>query len=146
MDMGDEEGWALKNWCFWTVVLEKTLENPLDSKKIKAASPKGNQSWIFIRRTDAEAPTLWLPAVKSWLIGKDPYARKDWGQKEKGVTDDEIVGWHHRLNGYEFEQAPEDSEGWGSLVCYRPWGCKELDMTKWLNNNKNTFLPVFCFE
>ena len=98
-----------KNWCFWTVVLEKTLESPWDSKEIKLVNPKGNQAWIFIGRTDAEAPILWSPYVKSQLIGKDPGAGKDWGQK-KGATEDEMVGWHHRLNGHEFEQTLGDSE------------------------------------
>ena len=103
-----KESWAPKNWCFWTVVLEKTLESPLDSKEIKPIYPKGNQSWIFIGRTDAEAETLrlWPPDAKSWLIWKDPDAGKDWRWEEKGATEDDLmVGWHHRLNGYEFEQA-----------------------------------------
>ena len=96
---------ALKNWSFWTVVLEKTLESPLDSKEIQPVHPKGNQSWIFIGRTDVEAetPILWLPDVKSWLIWKDPDAGENWRQEEKGTTEDEMVGWHHRLNGHEFE-------------------------------------------
>ena len=100
-----KESWAPKNWCFWTVVLEKTLESPLDCKEIQPVHPKGNQSWIFIVRTDAEAeaPICWLPDVKSWLIGKDRDAGKYWGQEEKGTTEDEIVGWHHRLSGHEFE-------------------------------------------
>ena len=100
------------NWCFWTVVLEKTLESPLDCKEIKPVNPKGNQSWIFIGRTDAEAeaPILWQPDVKNWLIWKDPDAGKDWGQERKGMTEHVMVGWHHRLNGREFEQAP--GVGW----------------------------------
>ena len=100
-----EESWVPKNWCFWTVVLEKTLESPLDYKKIKPVHPKGNQSWIFTGRTDAEAetPILWPPEVKNWLIGKDPDAGKDWRQEEKGTTEDAMVGWHHRVNGHEFE-------------------------------------------
>ena len=100
-----KESWALKNWCFWTVVLEKTLESPLDCKEIKPVHPKGNRSWIFTGRTDAAAETriLWLPDAKNWLIGKDPDAGKDWRQKEKGTTEDEMVGWHHWLNGQEFE-------------------------------------------
>ena len=100
-----EESWAPKNWCFWTVVLEKTLESPLDSKEIQAVHPKGDQSWVFIGRMDveAEAPILWPPHAKSWLIGKDPNAGKDWRQEEKGTTEDEMVGWHHQLNGDEFE-------------------------------------------
>ena len=100
--------WALKNWCFWTVVLEKTLESPLDCKEIQPVHPKGNQSWLFIGRTDTEAetPVLWPPDVKNWLIGKDPDAGKDWRQEEKGMTEDEMVEWHHWLDGHEFEQAP----------------------------------------
>ena len=100
-----KESWALKNWCFWTVVLEKTLESPLDCKEIKPVNPKGNHSWAFIGRPDAEAetPILWPPDMTSWLIWKDPDAGKDWRQEEKGTTEDEMVGWHHRLNGHEFE-------------------------------------------
>ena len=114
----------MKNWCFWTVVLEKTLESPLDSKEIKPVNPKGNQSWIFIGRTDAEAelPILWAPNVKSLLTGKDPDAGKDWGQEEKGMTEDEMVGWQYWLNGCDFEQTPGNSEGQGSLACCSPWG------------------------
>ena len=99
-----EEGWAPKNWCFWTVVLEKTLESPLDCKEVQAVHPKGNQSWVFIGRTDVEAetPTFWSPDAKSWLIWKDPDAGNDWGQEEKGMTEDEMVGWHHWLNGHGF--------------------------------------------
>ena len=106
----------LKNLCFWTVVLEKTLENSLHSKKIKPVNPKGNQPWLFIGRTDAEvkAPILWPPDAKSWLIGKDSDAGKHWGKEEKGTTEDEMVGWHHWLHGYQFEQTPGDSEGQGS--------------------------------
>ena len=120
------------------MVLEKTLESPLDCKKIQPVHPKGDQSWVFIGRTDAEAeaPILWPPDVKSQLTGKDPDAGKDRIQEEKGMTEDEMVGWHHRLNGHEFGQAPGDGEGQGSLVCCSPWGCKELDMTKRLNSNK----------
>ena len=100
-----KESWALKNWCFWTVVLEKTLDSPLDCKEIQPVHPEGSQSWIFIGRTDAEAetPVLWPPDVKNWLIWKDPDARKDWGREEKGTTEDEMAGWHHRLNGHESE-------------------------------------------
>ena len=122
------EHWGI-NWCFWTVVLEKTLENPLDSREIKPVNPKENQPWTLIGRTDAEAPIFWPPDVKSLLIRKVPSAGKDWRQKEKGATDDEMVGWHPRLNRHEFEQAPEDSEGEGSLVCYNPWSCKKSDRT-----------------
>ena len=100
-----EESWEPKNWCFWTVVLEKTLETPLDCKEIQPVHPKGYQSWVFIGRTDAEAetPILWPPHAKSWLIGKDPDAGRDWGQEEKGTTENEMAGWHHRLAGHEFE-------------------------------------------
>ena len=99
-----KESWAPKNWCFWTVVLEKTLESPLDYKEIQPVHPKGAQSWVFIGRTDVEAetPILWSPDSKGWLIGKDPDAGKDWGQEEKGTTEDKMVGWHHWLNGHEF--------------------------------------------
>ena len=122
--MDHKEGWVLKNWCFWTVMLEKTLESPLDSKEIKPANRKGNQPWIFIGRTDieAETPILWLPDVKSWLIEKDPNAGKDGGQEEKGMTEAEMVGWHHQLNCHEFEQILGDSEVQESLACCSPWG------------------------
>ena len=120
-----KESWALKNWCFWTVVLEKTPEDPLDSKEIKPVNPKGRQPWIFTGRTEAEAevPILWPPDGKSWLAGKDPDAGKDWRQ-EKGMTEDEMAGWHPWLNGHEFEQALGDSEGQGSLSCCSLWGCR----------------------
>ena len=100
-----KESWVLKNWCFWTVVLEKTLESALDCKEIQPVHPRGNQSWIFFGRTDAEAetPILWPPDAKTWLIGKDPDAGKDWRWEEKGMTEDEMVGWHHQLNGHEFQ-------------------------------------------
>ena len=103
-DLDYKVSWALKNWCFWTVVLEKTLASPLDSKEIQPVHPKGNQSWIFIGRTDVEAetPILWPPDVKNWLIGKGPDPRKDWRREEKGTTEDEMVGWHHWLKGHEF--------------------------------------------
>ena len=123
-ELDHKESWVLKKWCFWTVVLEKTLERPLDSKEIKPVNPKGNQPWIFIGRTDAEAPILWPPDAKNWLIGKDPDAGKDWRQAEKGTTEDEVVGWHHRLNGPEFGQAPGFGNGQGSLVCCSPRGCR----------------------
>ena len=117
-----------------TVVLEKTLESPLDYKEIQPVHPKENQVWIFIERTDAEAetPVFWLPDAKNWLIGKDPVAGKDWRQ-EKGMTEDEMVGWHHRLNGHEFEQALGVGDGQRTLACFSPWGHKELDMTEQLN-------------
>ena len=122
-DLDHKEGWAPKNWCFRTVVLEKTLESPLDTKDIKPVNPRGNHLWLFIGRTDAEAevPILWPPDAKSWLIGKDPDAGKDWGQ-EKGTTENEMVEWHHQLNGHEFEQALGNDDGQGSLACYSPWG------------------------
>ena len=110
-----------ERWCFWTVVLEKTLESPLDCKEVQPVNLKGNQSWIFIGRTDAEAAILWPPDAKGWLTGKDPGAGKDW-KKEKGMTEDEVAGWHHRLHGHEFEQTPGDSERQGSLACCSPWG------------------------
>ena len=127
-----KESWVPKNWCFWTVVLEKTLESPLGCKKIKPVNPKGNQSWIFIRRTDAEAdaPILWPPDAKNWLIWKEPDAGKDWRRK-KGTIEDEMAGWHHRLYGSEFVQSPGVGDGQGSLACYSPWGRKELD-SNWL--------------
>ena len=130
--------WALKNWCFWTVVLEKILESPLCSKENKPVYPKGNQSWIFIGRTDAEAetPILWLPDANNWLIGKDPNAGKDWREGEKGMTEDEMVGWHQWLNGHEFEQAPRVGDGQGSLACCSPWDCKESDTTEQLNSTQ----------
>ena len=130
-----KESRVQKNWCFSTVVLGKTLESPLDCKEIKPANTKGNQSWIFIGRTDAEAetPILWSPDVKNWLIGKDPDAGKDWRQEQKGTTENEMVGWHHHLYGHDLEQAPGVGDGQGSLVCCSPWGCKESDMTEWLN-------------
>ena len=138
-ELDHKEGWTVENWCFWTVVLEKTLESPLNCKGVKLVNPKGNQPWIFIRRTDAgvEAPILWPPNEKSWLIRKDPDAGKDWRQEEKGMIEDELVGWHHRLNAPEFEQTLGDSEGQERLVCCSPWGHKELNMTDWLNNNNS---------
>ena len=130
-----KESWARKNWCFWTVMLEKTLESPLDCKEIQSVHPKGNQSWIFIGRTDAEAetPVLWAPDSKNWLLGKDPDGGKDWRQEEKGMTEDEMIGWHHRLNGHEFEKPLGVGDGQGSLVCCSTWDCKESDTTAWLN-------------
>ena len=130
-----EESWALKNWWFWTVVLEKTLESPLDCKEIQTVHPKGDQPWVFIGRTDAEAetPILWLPHAKSWLIEKDPDARRGWGQEEKGTTEDEMAGWHHRLDAHEFGWTPGVGDGQGGLVCCDSWGHKESDMTERLN-------------
>ena len=127
--------WTLKNWCFWTVVLEKTLESPLDCKEIQPVHPKGDQSWVFIVRTDVEAetPVLWPPDEKHWLIWKDPDAGKNWGQEEKGMTEDEMVGWHHRLDGHWFGWTPRVGGGQGGLVCCGSWVCKELGMTERLN-------------
>ena len=132
-----KEGWALKNWCFQTVMLEKTLESPLDCKEIKPINPKGNQPWIFIGRTDAEAPILCPPDVKSQLTGKDPDVGKDWRQEEKGMTEDEIVGWDHWLSGHEFKQRPVAAEGHWSLAWCSPRGGRVgYDWaTEWLNNN-----------
>ena len=130
-----KESWTPKNWCFWTVVLEKNLESPLDLKEAKPVNPKGNQSWIFIGRTDAEAEALilWPPDAKSWLIWKDPDAGKDWRQEEKGRREDEMVGWYHWLNGHEFEQSPGVGDRQGSLACCSSWGRKEVDTTAQLN-------------
>ena len=133
------ESWAPKNSCFWTVVLEKTLESFLNGKEINPINPKGNQSWIFIGRTDAEAETwiLWPPDAKSQLIGKDSDLGKDWRQEEKGMTADQMVGWHQWLKGHEFEHAPGISDGQGSLACCSPWSGKESYRTEqliwWLN-------------
>ena len=130
-----KESWVPKNWCFWTVVLEKTLESPLDSKDIESVPPKGDQSWVFTGRTDAEAetPILWPPDAKSWLIWKDLDAGKDWGQEEKGMTEDEMVGCHHRLNERGFGWTPEVGDGQGGLMCCSSWSHKESDMTEQLN-------------
>jgi hypothetical protein len=126
-----KEGWEPKNQSFWTVVLEKTLESTLDCKDIQPVQPKGDQFWVFIGRTDveAEAPVLWPPDEKSWLIWKDPDAGKDWGQK-KGRTGDEMVGWHHRLDGHGFGWTLGIGDGQGGLVCYGSRGCKESDMSE----------------
>ena len=134
-ELDQKEDWVPKNWCFWTVVLEKTLESPLDSKEIQPVHPKADQSWIFIGGVDAgvEASIFCPPDEKSWLMGRDLDAGKDWGQEEKGATEDEIVGWHHRLNGHGFEQTQGDNEGQGSLACCSPWGGKESDTTERLN-------------
>ena len=130
-----EERWAPNNWCFWTAVLEKTLVSPLDGKEIKTVHPKGDQSWVFIGRTDAEAETLirWPPQVKGWLIGKDPEVGRDWGQEENGTTEDEMAGWHHRLDAHEFGWTPGVGDGQGGLACCNSWGRKESDMTERLN-------------
>ena len=139
----------LKNWCSWTVVLEKTLESPLDCKEIQPVHHKGNQSWVFIGRTDAEAetPILWPPHVKSWLIAD---AGRDWGQEEKGTTEDEMAGWHHRLDGHEFEWTPGVGDGQGGLACCDSWGHKESDTTEQLNWTELALCVcvsvTFCFS
>ena len=129
-----KESWVPKNWFVWTVVLEKTFDSPLDCKEILPVHPKGNRSWIFIGRTDAEAdtPILWPPDAESWLIWKDPDTQNDWRQEEKGTTDDKMVGWHHRPNADESELALAVCDGQGGLACCSPWARKELDMTEWL--------------
>ena len=140
-ELNYKESWALKNWYFWTVVLEKTLESPLDSKEIQLVHPKGNQSWIFTGRiaAEAETPILWPPDVKNWLTGKDPDSGKDWRWEEKQTTEDEMVGWHHWLSGHEFEETLGVCDGQGGLVCCSPCGCKESDTTeqlKWTEHYK----------
>ena len=147
-----EESWVLKNWCFWTVVLEKTLESPLDSKEIQLVHPKGDESWVFIGGIDAKAetPILWPPHVRSWLTGKDPDAGRGWGQEEKGTTEDEMAGWHHQLNGHEFEWTLGVGDGQEGLAYCDLWGRKELDMTEWLNWTEWREKPfkiniIFCF-
>ena len=133
-----KESWAQKNWCFWAVVLEKTLENALDCKEIQPVHHKGDQSWVFIGGTDVETetPVPWPPDVKRWLIWKDPDAGKDWGQEEKGTTEDEMVGWHHGLDGHKSEWTPGVGDGQGGLECCDSWGLKKLDTTEWLNWTK----------
>ena len=129
-----KENWVPKNWCFWTVVL-KTLESPLDCKEMQPVHSEGDQSWMFFGRNDAKAetPVLWPPHVKSWLIGKDSDVGRDWRQEEKGMTEDETVGWHHWLDGRESEWTPGVGDGQGGLACCDSWGCKELDTTERLN-------------
>ena len=141
--------WAPKNWCFWTAVLEKTLEKPLDRKEIKPVHPKGNQSWIFIGRTDAEAetPILWPTDAKNWLLWKDPDAGKDWRQGEKGMIEDEMVGWHHNSVDVSLSRLWK-GVGQEGLSCCSPWGHKESDVTEWLSSNNielpQAFLSFFC--
>ena len=141
-----KESWAPKNWCFWAVMLEKTLESPLDCKETQLVHPKGNQSWIFIGRTDVEAetPIIWPLEVKNWLIGKDPDAGKDPRREEKGTTENEMVGWHHQLNGREVEWASGVGDGQGNMVCCIPWDCKALDTTKWLNWTELNIYTTMC--
>ena len=143
-EMYHKEGRAPKKWCLWTVVLEKTLESPSDSKGIKLVNLKRNQPWIFSRRTDAEAeaPVFWSSDANSWLIGEVPDAGKDWGQKKKRVSENEIAGWHHWCNGHELGQTSGGSERQGGLACCSPWGCKELDTTGWPNNSNSSVLSV----
>ena len=140
-----EESWVPKNWCFWTVVLEKTLESPLACKEIQPVHSKGGQSWVFIGRHDAKAetPILWPPHVKSWLIKKDSDAGRDWGQEEKGTTEDEMAEWHHRLNGHEFEWTLGVGDGQGGLACCNSWGRTELDTTEQLIWSHLSLLVVF---
>ena len=152
-DLDHKEGWAPKNWCFWTVVLEKTLESPLDCKETQPVHPEGDQPWVFTGRNDAEAPILWPPDAKSWLTGKDLDAGKDQKQEEKGMTEDEMVGWHHRPYGHELEQALGVGDGQGGLACRSPWGHKESDTPWGLNNNNLHFdftgskpANVWCFR
>ena len=130
-----KESWVLKNWCFWTVVLEKTLESPLDCKEIQPVHPEGDQSWVFFGRIDAKAetPILCTPHAKSWLTGKDSDAGRDWGQEEKGMTEDAMAGWHQWLDGHEFEWTLGVGDGQGGLACCDSWGHKESDITEQLN-------------
>ena len=130
-----EENWVLKNWWFWTVVLDKTLESPLDCKEIQPVYSKGDQSWVLFGSADSkvETPVLWSPHEKSWLIGKDSDAERNWRQEEKGMTEDEMAGWHHWLDGCEFAWTPRVGDGQGGLVCCNSWGRKVSDTTEWLN-------------
>ena len=140
-----KESWAPKNWCFWTVVLEKTLESPLDCKEIQPVHPKGDQSWVFIGRTDVEAktPILWPSDAESWLIWKDPDAGKDSGKGEKGTMEHEMVGWHHWHNGHRFGWTPAIVDGQAGLACSSSWGCKELDTTERLNWTKQSWRLLY---
>ena len=142
-----KESWVLENWCFWTVVLEKTLESPLDCKDIQPVHPKGNQSRIFIGRTDVEAetPILWPPDAKSWLIRKDPDAGKDWRREEKGTIEDEMAGWHHGLNGHEVEYTSGVGDGQRGLVCCSPRGCKVLYTIERLKWTERTTIYLYLY-
>ena len=149
-ELDHREGWALKNWYFQIIVLEKALKSLFDSKEIKPMNSKGNQPWLFTGRIDdeAEAPIFWPPDAKSQLTGKDPDAEKDWEQEKKVATEDEMVGWHYWLNRREFEQIPGDTEGQGSLACFSHWGCKEVrhDLGTEQQNYLNCCLKIFpCF-
>ena len=140
-----KESWAPKNWCFWTMVLEKTLESPLDCKDIQPVHPKGDQSWVFIGRTDVEpeTPILRPPDVKNWLIWKVPNAGKDWRCEEKGMTEDEMVGWHHWLNGHESEWTPGDGDDQGGLACCDSWGRRVgHDLATELNWTENILIHI----
>ena len=138
--------WVPKNWCFWTVVLEKTLASPLDCKEIQPVHSEGDHTWVFFGRTDAKAetPILWPPHAMSWLIGKDSDAGRDWGQEEKGTTEDEMAGRHHWLNGRESEWTPGVGDGQEGLACCDSWGLKELDMTERLNWTSPFTQPQIC--
>ena len=140
-----KKSWVPENWCFWTVMLGETVESPLDCREIKSVYPKGNQSWIFIERTDVEAetPILWPPDEKNWFFGKHPDAGKEWRQKEKAMTEDEMVGWRHQLKGHESEQALGIQDVQGSLAYCSPWGHKELDLTERLNELNWIMLLIY---
>ena len=140
-----KESWAPKNWCFWTVVLEKTLESPFNCKEIQPVHCEGDQPWDFFGGNDAEAetPVLWPPHVKSWLIAKDSDAGRGWGQEEKGTTENEMAGWHHELDGRESEWTVGVDDGQGGLVCWDSWSLNELDMTEWLNWTELNGLVLF---
>ena len=150
-----EESWEPKNWCFWTVLLEKTLESPLDCKEIQPVPSKGDQPWDFFGRNDAKAetPVLWPPHAKFWPIGKDSDAGRDWGKEKKGMTEDEMAGWHHRLDGHEFEWTLGVGDGQGGLACCSPRGHKVLGMNKRLNwtelntlNQQNYWDTEYCLN
>ena len=145
LELDYKESWAQKNWYFWTVVLERTLESPLDCKEIQPVHPKRDQSWVFIERTDVEAetPILWQPDAESWLIRKDPDAGRDWGQEEKGTTEDEMVGWHDGLSGHGFGWTLGAGDGQGGLVCCSSWGYKQLDMTELSNRTDLIYLTIW---
>ena len=141
-----EESCAPNNWCFWIVMLEKTLETPLDCKEVQLVHPKGDQSWVFIGRTDIEGgtPILWPPDAKSWLIWKDPDVGKDCRQEEKGMTEDEMVGWHHRLSGHEIGWTPWVGGLQGGLACCGSWGRKESDTTERLNWTEQSYIMRYA--